>query len=389
MAVGPNCPGEADRFSAAHFYAPIGSDTRYVLVESWGEMVVYEKHLADFTEQVKALEEQRALLVERMETVGVFTALDVPDRVGPDLVAPLRRIERLRMTARDLMTTAPQNIRGIMLLVLALCLGAATIDLKALFVARQTVVPSGPTRWFKGNTHTHTLNSDGDSTPDDVVRWYREHGYQFLVLTDHNFHTRVDGLNALHAADERFLVIRGEEITSTAGGKPVHVNGLDIAGASVHRRAPRSSIAEVLQRSIDAIRGASGVPHINHPNFQWAMTTEDLRQVRNYELLEIFNGHPEVNNAGGGGVPGLEEIWDPLLSNGTLVYGIAVDDAHVFKQPGNPAVAGPGRGWVMVRAGQLEPRASLESLERGDFYASTGVVLDNIETTRRRVCRLL
>ena len=36
-------------------------------------------------------------------------------------------------------------------------------------------------RWYKGNTHTHTLNSDGDSTPDDVVRWYREHGYQFLV----------------------------------------------------------------------------------------------------------------------------------------------------------------------------------------------------------------
>ena len=57
-------------------------------------------------------------------------------------------------------------------------------------------------RWFKGNTHTHTLNSDGDSTPDDVVRWYREHGYDFLVLTDHNFLTSVDALNALHGADE-------------------------------------------------------------------------------------------------------------------------------------------------------------------------------------------
>ena len=54
-------------------------------------------------------------------------------------------------------------------------------------------------RWYKGNTHTHTLNSDGDSTPDDVVRWYREHGYQFLVLTDHNVLTSVDGLNAVHA----------------------------------------------------------------------------------------------------------------------------------------------------------------------------------------------
>src|SRR5262245_1668071 len=33
------------------------------------------------------------------------------------------------------------------------------------------------TTWYKGNTHTHTLNSDGDSTPDEVVRWYRSHGY--------------------------------------------------------------------------------------------------------------------------------------------------------------------------------------------------------------------
>jgi hypothetical protein len=37
-------------------------------------------------------------------------------------------------------------------------------------------------RWYKGNTHTHTLNSDGDTTPDEVAKWYREHAYRFLVL---------------------------------------------------------------------------------------------------------------------------------------------------------------------------------------------------------------
>src|SRR3954452_24146695 len=62
---------------------------------------------------------------------------------------------------------------------------------------------AGTLRWFKGNTHTHTLNSDGDSSPDDVVRWYRDHKYQFLVLTDHNYLTSVDGLNALHGADDK------------------------------------------------------------------------------------------------------------------------------------------------------------------------------------------
>jgi hypothetical protein len=125
------------------------------------------------------------------------------------------------------------------------------------------------------------------------------------------------------------------------------------------------------------------VPHINHPNFGWALTIDDLRRVRNYTLLEIYNGHPEVNNLGGGGVPGLEEIWDRLLSNGTLVYGIAVDDAHVFKKPGDPTVSGPGRGWVVVRAAQLEARALVEAMERGDFYASTGVVLDSLDATSK------
>jgi quinol monooxygenase YgiN len=70
-------------FLGSSFLRSIGSETHYLLVEYWGEMVVYEKHLADFTEQVRTLDEQRTLLVDRMETVGVFTALDVPDRVGP------------------------------------------------------------------------------------------------------------------------------------------------------------------------------------------------------------------------------------------------------------------------------------------------------------------
>jgi hypothetical protein len=234
-------------------------------------------------------------------------------------------------------------------------------------------------RWYKGNTHTHTLNSDGDSTPDEVVRWYREHGYQFLVLTDHNFLTSIAGLNALHGADERFLVIKGEEVTDRFGTKPLHVNGLDV-NAQVTPQGG-TSVSDVLQRNVDAIRKADGVPHINHPNFQWAATADDLIKVRNNKLFEIYNGHPQVNNVGGGGVPGLEEAWDTILSAGILLYGIAVDDAHVFKQPGNPNVAGPGRGWVAVRAARLEARAILEAMERGDFYASTGVELAEYEVT--------
>lgn len=241
-------------------------------------------------------------------------------------------------------------------------------------------IPGSSLRWFKGNTHTHTLNSDGDSTPDDVVRWYREHGYHFLVLTDHNFLTSVDGLNALHGASEKFLVVKGEEVTSTFQSKAVHVNGLDVASL-VQPTRNASSLLETIQGNVDAIRSVNGVPHINHPNFVWSITPDVLRQVKNNRLFEIYNGHPTVHNEGGGGVPGLEQMWDQILSQGTLLYGIAVDDAHVFKQPGNPSVAGPGRGWVVIRAPRLEARALLVALEQGDFYASNGVDLTDIRTT--------
>ena len=261
-----------------------------------------------------------------------------------------------------------------------LCALAASLS----YAAASSAQPAAePTRWFKGNTHTHTLNSDGDSTPDEVVRWYRAHGYQFLVLTDHNFLTSVDGLNALHGADQKFLVIKGEEVTDRFAGKPLHVNGLDVARTV----APQGgqSVVDVLQRNVDAIRKDSGIPHINHPNFGWAVTPDELRQVRNTSLFEIYNGHPQVNNVGGGGVPGLEEAWDSLLSGGKMIYGIAVDDAHVFRQPGNPDVSGPGRGWVMVRAARLDPRAIVEALDRGEFYASTGVVLQDIRADARQL----
>lgn len=271
--------------------------------------------------------------------------------------------------------------RTILSAVLVVC-GAASI-LTASRPVPSAQTPEAAGRWYKGNTHTHTLNSDGDSTPDEVVRWYREHGYHFLVLTDHNFLTSVEGVNALIGADEQFLVIKGEEVTDRFENRPIHVNGLDVSARVDAQRG--ATVADVVQRNIDAIRRAGGVPHVNHPNYEWAISGDDLMRLERVKLIEIYNGHPLVNNAGGGGVPGMEEVWDRLLSNGRVMYGIADDDAHVFKRPGNPAVPGPGRGWVFVRADRLAPRAIVDALERGDFYASTGVELKDYQASDRAI----
>jgi hypothetical protein len=236
-------------------------------------------------------------------------------------------------------------------------------------------------RWYKGNTHTHTTESDGDSTPDVVTRWYREHGYQFLVLSDHNVLTSVDALNALHGKDDQFLLIKGEEVTDSFRDKPVHINGLDVEAKVDPQKG--SSLLDVLQRNVDAIRLARGVPHINHPNFRWAFSSDELRLVRSTRLLEIFNGHPQVNNVGGGGVPGLEEVWDAVLSAGTLMYGIAVDEAHTSTPPGTRAVGGRGCGWVWGGAARRAARTLLEALEAGQFYSSTGVELTDYAVNSR------
>ena len=239
------------------------------------------------------------------------------------------------------------------------------------------MTPSQPLQWYKGNTHTHTINSDGDSTPDEVVRWYRERDYHFLVLSDHNFLTEVEGLNSLFAAREQFLIINGEEVTDNFGESRIHVNGLNLR--EVVPPQGGSNAVDTLQRNVDAIRNVGGVPHINHPNFRWSLTADQMRQVRNNKLFEIYNGSPSVNNHGGGGSPGLEAMWDNILSSGKLIYGIAVDDAHHFKGEFSPDRLNPGRGWVVVRAPRLSAAAIMEGLEAGRFYASTGVSLSDLQ----------
>jgi hypothetical protein len=242
--------------------------------------------------------------------------------------------------------------------------------------AAQPDLPDRATwRWYKGNTHAHTLESDGDSTPEEVTRWYREQGYQFLVLSDHNVLVEIAALSTRFAVSEQFLLVPGEEVTDAFDKKPLHINGLNVSRLVEPRHG--TSVVETLQRNVDAIRAARGVPHINHPNFGWAISAADLGALERYRLLEIFNGHPHVNNLGGGDAPGLEEVWDGLLRAGRRVYGIAVDDAHYFKRPWDPRAPKPGQGWVVVRAPRLEPAALLASLEAGDFYASTGVTLDD------------
>lgn len=252
-------------------------------------------------------------------------------------------------------------------------------------------------RWFKGNTHAHSLNSDGDVPVSDVVRWYREQRYHFTFVTEHEYFTDVAPLNALFGAANRFLVIAGQEVSQRvadsahAGGvRQAHVNALGtnrlVMPVGERSIATGMTIAATYARNDAAIRAAGGIMQVNHPNFLWSVPLGDMMDLPDSTLFELWNGHPIVYNHGGTDSTGqvmlsTEARWDSVLSRGKLLFGVADDDSHSFKpqDAGNPDLARPGRGWIWVRADTLSPAAIIGALRRGDFYASTGVTLRDLQ----------
>lgn len=278
----------------------------------------------------------------------------------------------------------------------------ALIAVLACETRAQTATPPSD-RWYRGNTHTHTSASDGNAPALDVARWYKAHGYDFVVITDHERVTDVNPLNAQLAEPDKFLVLRGEEITQKVVDSLVpdkrrqaHVVAIDIRDSILplgeRGNAVGTTMAAVYARNLGAIRAAGGIAQVNHPNFRWSVRLSDLLNVPDSTLYEVWNGHPWVNNLGGrdeqGRVaPSAEALWDSLLTRGKFLFGVATDDAHEY-QPGafeDPLATHPGRAWIMVRAETLSAPALLAAIRRGDFYASTGVTLAQYRATASKI----
>ena len=229
-------------------------------------------------------------------------------------------------------------------------------------------------RWFKGNLHTHTTKSDGDADPEWVANWFKEHGYDFLVLSDHNHRTILD------QKIEGLLMVPGEEVSARIkmGETPIHINGIGVS--RLVEPTDDDDIVSTIQANVNAIREAGGIAQINHPNFHWAFDHTHISQVRGASLLEVHNAHPAVNSYGAPGKPGAEQIWDEVLSSGRVIFGTATDDSHRYHD-WLPSLANPGRGWVMVNAKDLSVPGIVDALATGEFYFSTGVSLESYTTS--------
>lgn len=288
--------------------------------------------------------------------------------------------------------------------------------------------------WYRGNTHTHSLWSDGDAAPEVVVAWYAENGYDWLSLTDHNVLLQgerwfpitedgrltparvqeirdtfgeetvvtreVDGLlemrlktlgeiRDLFAVSDDFLLIEGEEITDRSEDKPLHFNVLNPAEFLPTQGG--ETINEAVERNLGAVNqqaertGRNMLVHLNHPNYGWALNPEQLALMEGTHLFGVYNGSTECNNEGDSTHASMDEAWDIAnmirlteLNQGPL-YGVANDDTHnYFEWSSNRS--NPGRGWIMVRADSLSTGAILNAIRAGDFYSSTGVELKDVQT---------
>lgn len=282
--------------------------------------------------------------------------------------------------------------------------------------------------------HTHSLWSDGDDYPEMIAKWYRDRDYQFLVFTDHNtllnterwidsednkggakafrklqdadfpadwIDTRVAGdgtevrlknfdeIFDLLAVPQKFLLVQGEEVSDRFGRLPVHMCVTNTTALLTPRGG--DSIVQVMQRNVDAAQshrartGEATLIHLNHPNFYYAITAEQLMQVIGEKFFEVYNGHPAVKNEGDDQHASTERMWDIIntwrLSRLDLpvMYGLSTDDGHSYHvdQPGKDSQ--PGRGWVMVLTDTLTPDALVKALEAGRFYSSSGVTLKSVK----------
>jgi hypothetical protein len=305
--------------------------------------------------------------------------------------------------------------------------------------------------WFRGNLHAHSFWSDGHDFPEMIAEHYKSLGYQFLAFTEHDrlqegikwlrcqgndeqtrsivqgnllkrYQERfgsswVDvrkcdggsqvrlktGEEIRHLVEEggRFLIISGEEVTARWGtGDIESTNWVNVLNL---RQAVRPIMAD---QSVSAIRSVcNAVKHLspqsaapvicclNHPNWKWNSTAEDITNVDELRFMEMHTALNTCANQGDALHPSVERMWDIALTSrlsektGAIIYGLASDDAHAY-QPDHHLLgdwALPGRAWIMVRAKALEADVLMTSIQQGDYYCSTGVTLEELEVSRKHM----
>jgi hypothetical protein len=261
--------------------------------------------------------------------------------------------------------------------------------------------PNAP--FLKGQTHVHTSGSyDAKTPPAEVLEFYASRRYDFVALTDHNRVT-------LASAPSGLVLVPGVELTqNSASCEPApapgyrclfHTTALFVDPARDPARGERFAIPyrpgrlAAYRSQIERARELGGVAVINHPLFHFAVDAKLLGRLSagDLRLVELFNASLDRQFPGGRAraEERAEALWDEVLSAGHVLYALATDDAHHFSDAGERRRTGKfaydgDRAWIMVRADKTSA-AIRSALVAGDFYASTGVSLSELERGHGRI----
>jgi hypothetical protein len=207
-----------------------------------------------------------------------------------------------------------------------------------------------PGRFYRGNAHAHSTFSDGALKLEDRFEAYRERGYDFLVMTDHNTTNPVD-----HCSRDGFLAVPGIELhpPNPYGGETYHIVGIGV-GEMI------DPVPDHPNDVIAAINDQGGLAIMAHP-YWCGHTLLDFVEVRGYIGIEVYNTTCCVSIGKGHS----ESHWDDLLDRVGPVVGLAVDDCHRVTEDAF-------QGWVMVKAEELTVPAVLNAIRTGAFYSTQG-----------------
>lgn len=230
-----------------------------------------------------------------------------------------------------------------------------------------------PGRFFRGNLHTHSTRSDGRIPPAEVVAAYRDHGYDFLAITDH-FRERY-GFPITDTSEFRtdsFTTILGAELhaPSLQNGQEWHILGVGLP-PDFAPTPPEETGPQLAARAASA----GAFVGIAHPAW-YSLTMEDALSLEAAHSVEVYNKTIALENDRGDGW----YLSDLLSQHGRRLTAYVADDAHF-----NPVRPRDHRSaWVQVRAESLDPDALVHALKAGDFYSSQGPEIRDIAIDNQR-----
>ena len=229
---------------------------------------------------------------------------------------------------------------------------------------RQQAFLNTGNKMLKGGLHCHTTISDGDGTPEEVIRLHKENGYDFLALTDHRIYNHKN-----YAEDVDITIVPGTEYDRTfekgKGFRCFHqvcIGPDDETNGYKHgEELPRCEYdtQEEFQTFLDEAHAKNNLTIYCHP--QWSSTPPRyFDRLKGNFAMEIWNSGCaiECNMDTDNGM-----YWDELLGQGQLIYAVATDDGHPMYQH--------CKGWVMVNA-ENNVKSILSALKKGEFYSSCG-----------------